>query len=74
MAEWKTLKQETVDVGGNNFIEVNLKQPPEGANMLIGISKGWFTDDGQKRYKTNILFSREKKDEIVKLIQEIDAE
>ncbi len=74
MSEWKTLKQETIEVGGNNFVEVNLKQPPEGENLLIGISKGWFTDDGQKRYKNNILFSRDKKDELVKILLEIDKE
>lgn len=72
MAEWKTLKQETIEAGGNNFLEINVKQPPEGDNQLIGISKGWFTDDGEKRYKTNILFSKEKRDELVKILQEID--
>ncbi len=71
MSEWKTLRQETIEVGGNNFIEVNLKQPPTGENLLIGLSKGWFTEDGQKRYKTNILFSKEKKEEIVKAINNI---
>mgnify|MGYP006281703381 CR=1 FL=1 len=71
MPDWKTLKQETVEVGGNNFIEINLKQPPQGDKLLIGISKGWFTESGQKRYKTNILFSKEKKDEIIKKIDEI---
>jgi len=74
MSEWKTLKQETVEVGGNNFLEINLKQPPEGENLLIGFSKGWYTEDGKKRYKTNILFSREKKAEIIKLLEEIDNE
>lgn len=74
MSEWKTLKQETIEVGGNNFIEVNLKQPPEGENLLIGLSKGWFTDDGQKRYKTNILFSKDKKDEIIEILKNIDKE
>ncbi len=74
MSEWKTLKQEIVDVGGNNFIEVNIKQPPENDNLLIGISKGWYTQDGEKRYKTNILFSRDKKEELLKVISEIDKD
>lgn len=74
MSEWKTLKQETIEAGGNNFIEVNIKQPPEGENQLIGISKGWFTEDGQKRYKTNILFSKDKRDELVKVLSEIDKD
>ena len=73
MAEWKTLKQETMEAGGNNFIEVSVKQPPEGENQFIGISKGWFTDDGQKRYKTNILFAKDKKEELIKVLQEIDG-
>ncbi|MCA9486387.1 hypothetical protein H6501_00115 [Candidatus Woesearchaeota archaeon] len=73
MSEWKTLKEQTIEAGGNNFIEINVKQPPEGETKLIGISKGWYTDDGQKRYKANILFSREKRDELVKVLQEIDT-
>ncbi len=31
MSEWKTLKEKTIEAGGNNFIEVNVKQPPERA-------------------------------------------
>lgn len=72
MSDWKTLKQETIEAGGNNFIEINVKQPPETENVLFGISKGWYTPDGQKRYKANILFSKEKKDEIIKLLDELD--
>jgi len=72
MSEWKTIKQETIEAGGNNFLEVNMKQPPESENVLIGISKGWFTDEGQKRYKANILFSKEKRDELVKILTVID--
>ena len=73
MSEWKTLKQETVEAGGNNFIEVSLKQPPEGENLFIGVSKGWYTPDQQKRYKSNILFPKERKQEIVDLINSIDS-
>jgi len=72
MSEWKTLKQETLDVGGNNFIEVNLKQPPEGDNVLIGLSKGWYTEDGQKRYKTNLLFSKEIKTKLIEALNKIE--
>ena len=74
MGEWKTLKQKTIDIGGNNFLEINLKQPPEGENVFIGLSKGWYTDEGQKRYKNNILFAKEKKEEIMKTLSEIDED
>lgn len=69
--DWKTLKSKTVEVGGNNFIEINLKQPPEGDNLLLGISKGWFTENDQKRYKTNILISVEDVDEITEAMKEV---
>lgn len=74
MKDWKTLKVETIDVGGNNFLEVNIKQPPESENILYGISKGWYNENKEKRYKANILFSKEGKEELIKVLQEIDVE
>lgn len=71
MSEWKTMKTQVVEVGGNNFIEITLKQPPEGDNVFVGISKGWKTEEGEKRYKTNILFAKDKVDDIVKAMQEV---
>jgi len=72
MEEWKILKQETINAGGNNFLEITLKQPPGNENQLIAISKGWTMDDGKKKYKSNILFSKEKKDELIKILSEIE--
>jgi hypothetical protein len=74
MAQWELIKEETVEAGGNNFIEINMKKPPEGDNYLIGIARGWFTDEGQKRYKTNIMFSRDKKDQVVEHLKNIDSD
>ena len=71
MSEWKTIKHKTIETYGNNFVEVSLKKAPEGENTFIGISKGWKTDEGIKRYKANILFTKEKKDEIIKALAEI---
>ena len=71
MSEWKTLKSQIVEAGGNNFIEITLKNPPEGDTEFIGISKGWTNDDGQKRYKTNILFDKQKKDDIIKALEDV---
>lgn len=70
MADWKTLKSEVIEVGANNFIEVNLKENPDGQELL-GISKGWFTPDGDKRYKTNILISLDKVDELTEKIKSV---
>lgn len=74
MSEWKTLKKKTIEVGGNNFIEVNLKQPPEGDNFLIGISKGWYNESKLKRYKANILFSKENIQKLIQALEELDLE
>lgn len=71
MAEWKTLKQETIEIGSNNFIEVTLKQPPEGDNVLVGLTKGWYNQDKEKRYKANILFSKEKVQEVLEALKKI---
>ena len=74
MSEWETLKREEVEAGGNNFIEVTLKRHPERDNLFVGISKGWMTDDGQKRYKTNILFTKDKAGNIVDAINRVAHE
>lgn len=72
MGDWKLIKQVEIDAGGNNFIEVSLKQPPEGENNLIAISKGWKTPQGEKRYKSNILFSPDKKKELIDVLKAIE--
>ncbi len=72
MSEWKTIKSKTIETYGNNFVEVSLKKAPEGDNTFIGISKGWKTDEGIKRYKANILFTQEKKNDIIKALTEIE--
>lgn len=72
MSDWKTLSSETIDVGENNFIEVNLKQPPSSQELLFGISKGWYNENKEKRYKSNILFSQEAKEKLVSALEELE--
>jgi len=74
MVEWKTLKTETVDAGGDNFIEVSLKESPQGEDLFIGISKGWTNSEGIKRYKSNILFKSNKKTEIFNAIEKVSKQ
>jgi len=71
MGEWKVLNQKFEKLDGNNFIEVSLKEPPKGDDILIAISKGWIRDDGQKLYKANILFPKSDKDKVIKMLEEI---
>jgi hypothetical protein len=53
MVEFESIKNEEIKFGNNNFIEVARKKAvtPEGENEFISVSKGFFTPDGQRRYK-----------------------
>lgn len=53
MVEFESIKTEEIKFGNNNFIEVARKKAvtPEGENEFISVSKGFFTPDGQRRYK-----------------------
>jgi len=66
MVEYTTLKAEEVKYGNNNFIEVARKKVED--NEFISLSKGFYTADGQKRYKGGIGFPDE--DEIKNFIAE----
>jgi hypothetical protein len=68
---WETLKEITIETGKNNFIEVSIKKAPDG-NEMFGISKGWFNSKGEKIYKGNIIFSKEKKEEIIEALNSLD--
>ncbi|UCG95729.1 MAG: hypothetical protein JSV92_01625 [archaeon] len=55
MVEFETIDSTEVKFGNNNFIEVGKKKAvtEEGENEFISLSRGFFTQDGQKRYKKN---------------------
>ena len=55
MVEFETIESTEVKFGNNNFIEVGKKKAvtDEGENEFISLSRGFFTQDGQKRYKKN---------------------
>ena len=51
MAEFETIKAEEIKFGNNNFLEVARKKAitEEGENTFISISRGFFTQTGEKR-------------------------
>lgn len=53
MVEFENIKTEEIKFGNNNFIEVARKKAitPENENEFISVSRGFFTPDGQRRYK-----------------------
>ena len=52
MVEFKTLSSEDIKFGKNNFIEVARKVAisEEGENEFISVSRGFFNEEGEKRY------------------------
>jgi len=56
MVEFKTLKAETQKTGERNFIEVAKKVAvtEKGETEFISISRGFMTDDGQRRYTKSV--------------------
>jgi len=56
MVEFETLFMQEKKYGRNSFVEVSKKRSGEGF-VFISFSKGWYTNDGQKRYKKNFSVS-----------------
>lgn len=54
MVGYETIRSEEYRYG-NNFIEIARKKVEQ--NEFVSISKGFYTQDGQKRYKGGIGFS-----------------
>ncbi|MCX6815860.1 MAG: hypothetical protein NT120_03340 [Candidatus Aenigmarchaeota archaeon] len=53
MVQFETIKSEELKYGNSKFLEVARKKAitEEGENTFISISSGFFTQDGEKRYK-----------------------
>ncbi|MFH1420833.1 MAG: hypothetical protein ABIG30_02590 [Candidatus Aenigmatarchaeota archaeon] len=53
MVEFETIKSEELKFGENKFVEVAKKKAltEEGENVFISISRGFFTTEGDRRYK-----------------------
>ncbi|MBI4021268.1 MAG: hypothetical protein HY369_03425 [Candidatus Aenigmarchaeota archaeon] len=66
--EFKTLQAEEIKFGKNNFLEVARKKAvaQEGENEFIAISRGFFTQDGTKRFRRSIALPDQ--DEIVDFV------
>lgn len=68
MVEFETLKSEEITFGENNFIQVARKKAisEDGENEFISLTRGYFTADGSRRYKSN--FSVPVDDDVVEFI------
>ena len=75
MVEYETIEAEEIKFGRNNFIEVARKKAvsEEGENVFISISRGYYLDDGSKKWKASIALPTEddKREHIADLIKNI---
>ena len=70
MPDYQTIKAEEYKYG-NNFIEIARKKVEDAE--FISVSKGYYTQAGEKRYKSGIGFpdDSELKDFLIKNLQEL---
>lgn len=72
MVEFETVTAKEVKFGKNNFIEVARKKATgeEGEREYISLSRGFYTPDGQRKWKTSITLPDEddKRQKIADLI------
>ncbi len=65
---FETIKVEEIKFGNNNFVEIARKKAitSEGENEFVSISRGFFTPEGEKRFKkgSNVSIPADEKDAI----------
>ncbi len=75
MVEYETIKTEEIKFGRNNFIEVARKKAisEESENEFVSISRGYYLDDGSRKWKASITLpsEQEKREEIAELIKDM---
>ncbi|RLF31793.1 MAG: hypothetical protein DRN37_00960 [Thermoplasmata archaeon] len=75
MVEYETIEAEEIKFGRNNFIEVAKKRAisEEGETEFISISRGYYLDDGSKKWKASIALPQEeeKRVEIADIIKRL---
>lgn len=75
MVEYETIESAEITFGRNNFIEVARKKAisEEGENLFVSISRGYYLEDGSKKWKASIALptEQEKREEIAELIKNI---
>ncbi|MFP4402347.1 MAG: hypothetical protein ACLFPL_03875 [Candidatus Nanoarchaeia archaeon] len=72
MNEWNVVKKIEFDVNDKgDFVEVSSKEHPSTGEIVYGISKGWKNLKGFKKYKSNIILSKNGKDELISHLQSL---
>lgn len=77
MVEFITIKQKEMKFGTNNFVEVASKKAmtSEGEKPFISITRGYYTEDKQKKFTKAISLPLEEKliDDVANAIEKVKA-
>ena len=75
MVDYETIESKEVSFGKNNFIEIAKKRAISegGENEFISISRGYYLEDGSKRWKASVALpqEKEKRDEIADFLKQL---
>lgn len=75
MVEYETIASEEIKFGRNNFIELAKKKAisDDGETEFVSISRGYYLEDGSKKWKASIALPQEKdkRDEIADILKQL---
>jgi len=59
--EFQTIRAEEIKHGRNSFVEIARKiaKTPEGENEFVSISKGFYMENGDRKFRTSISLPKE---------------
>ena len=71
--QFEALKTEEIKFGRNNFLEIARKKAvtEEGENEFVSISRGFYTQDNQKRFRNSIAFPPSELEAVLKSLQSV---
>ncbi len=71
--QFEALKTTEIKFGRNNFLEVARKKAvtEEGENEFVSISRGFYTQDNQKRFRNSIAFPPSELEAVLKALNDM---
>lgn len=71
--QFEAMKTEEIKFGRNNFLEIARKKAvtDEGENEFVSVSRGFYTQDNQKRFRNSIAFPPSELEAVLKALQSV---
>lgn len=75
MVDFENVEERSIDHGNNNFIQVARTKAisDDGENLFISLSSGFYSQDGEKRFKKNFTLPDDSDviDEIIEALEDL---